>query len=116
MIKHTPEPWSCSDSPYGSIISNATPEIRHNWCMSTGDTGRKYSNELAVANAMRIAECVNACTGMKNPKEEINFLKGRIKSINKSLCELYQLAGSEDASELILDLILELVSITDDQS
>ena len=64
-MSHTPEPWAASDSPYGAIISTASRELRQSWCVSTGDTGRNYSDEIAVANARRIVACVNACAGIE---------------------------------------------------
>ena len=64
-MSHTPEPWAVSDSPYGAIISTASRELRQSWCVSTEDTGRKYSAEIAVANARRIVACVNACAGIE---------------------------------------------------
>ena len=64
-MNHTPEPWAVSDSPYGAIISTASRELRQSWCVSTEDTGRKYSAEIAVANARRIVACVNACAGIE---------------------------------------------------
>ena len=64
-MSHTPEPWAVSDSPYGAIISTASRELRQSWCVSTEDTGRNYSDEIAVANARRIVACVNACAGIE---------------------------------------------------
>lgn len=69
-MNHTPEPWVLSESHYGAIVSNASSDIRKNWCLSTSDTGRIYSNELAVANARRIVACVNFCAGVSIEKLE----------------------------------------------
>lgn len=74
-MSHTPEPWALSDSPYGAIFSNATPEIRKNWCLSTRDTGRAYGYEVAVANARRIVDCVNACAGKET--EDLEAMEGK---------------------------------------
>jgi hypothetical protein len=84
-MSHTPEPWALSDSPYGAIFSNATPEIRKNWCLSTRDTGRIYGYEVAVANARRIVACVNACKGLSTDTLEKT---GLVSAVGNELIDL----------------------------
>ena len=91
-MSHTPEPWAVSDSPYGAIISTASRELRQSWCVSTEDTGRKYSAEIAVANARRIVACVNACQGMKT-----NHLRGAAIILNEGHIAARDAAGEYTA-------------------
>lgn len=99
-MNHTPEPWVLSESHYGAIVSNASSDIRKNWCLSTSDTGRIYSNELAVANARRIVACVNACAGLSTDDLEKT---GLISAVG------YQLLNADKERDTYRDLCAKLL-------
>ena len=71
MSKHTPEPWIVTGSERVRYIESRIgggmlQEIASLMMCEVGDVND---------NALRIASCVNACSGMEDPEKEIAWLR-----------------------------------------
>lgn len=87
-MKHTPGPyfynprtgkiWADTNrlSPYDGIDVVVCQVTTRNLLPSEVD-----------GNGMRIAQCLNACNGMENPVEQIEFMKERIKNLTRMIEE-----------------------------
>lgn len=60
---HTPEPW---------IIEGYSRSVRSKDGGVIAKTGLWFPKEQNEVNRIRIAQCVNACAGIENPKDAIS--------------------------------------------
>lgn len=100
--KHTPEPWKIGKDDSKHLWSDHT----HLGMMF----GHSTKLETDEANAKRIVECVNACSGMENPTKNFQELtselnRWRHKFSNTQLEKLQELKQQRD------DLIAVLTNI-----
>lgn len=65
--KHTPEPWSAGVSKYkGELHFTAVPVGNEGKITALCGLAGANDEDESIANARRIAACVNACAGMTN--------------------------------------------------
>ena len=76
-MKHTPEPWVIGAMPpNGEVIIGDKKGLMV--CIVATGIGT-----CTLANARRIAACVNACAGMEDPEKELEELRDKIKKLEK---------------------------------
>lgn len=80
-MKHTPGPYLYN--PYTSKVwaDNGF------YVVVCQVTTQNLPPSEADSNGMRIAQCLNACNGMENPVEQIEFMKERIKNLTRMIEE-----------------------------
>jgi len=94
--KHTPEPWRASKT--GRIKTNHENVVFSDTIFTCKDTLHPDEfEELAIANAKRIVECVNACAGIPSEiltspsrKHDAFFEAIELEAKNKELIALFQ--------------------------
>jgi hypothetical protein len=72
--KHTPEPWELNKTTDGLSITSKNGVIVHCYSVSISD----YNHDIPKANAARIVECVNAMTGIEDPKKWVEERKANM--------------------------------------
>lgn len=107
--KHTPEPWHTYEGRGISLFNDESDAV----IVSTPERSRSAyrvrdrlvePTETDHANAARIVACVNACTGMDDPKEAIANAIKTLAACSLMFAEMKQTAPLED----ILDAIRKL--------
>lgn len=71
-MKHTKEPWRVHLLDRRTMIAS---DVENGYL---AETRHIHSGDIEEINARRIVACVNACTGMKNPVEDIAELKKQL--------------------------------------
>lgn len=80
--KHVKEPWVFQNLPQGILIQNDNSEI---------------ADVIWEADAKRIVECVNACTGIESPLD-LRRQRDELREALEKVTDLYvSLANSGDA-------------------
>lgn len=96
MSEHAPEPWVAAPVKLNE-------DWVHIWGASEKGTANSWICQLhgkperSRADAFRIAECVNACTGMADPAAEIASLRERVRELEMEVSVL-RLYGNRDCT------------------
>lgn len=113
MSKHTPEPWglleSEDDKEYlrirGTVLGGRYKIANVLW-PNYSESAREREAAETLANAERIIDCVNACTGMADPAAEIAELKRQRDSLQLEAINCHEMLCVE--IERTTNLIAEL--------
>lgn len=87
-MKHTPGPYFYNPRT-GKVWAdtNRLSQYDGNDVVVCQITTRNLLPSEPDSNGMRIAQCLNACNGMENPVEQIEFMKERIKNLTRMIEE-----------------------------
>lgn len=87
-VNHSPEPWRVERTCDGNLAIFARRSTHENpfAVALLGETQR--SSEEILANAERIAACVNAMKGVANPEAFVSAVKEVIGRLRARACEL----------------------------
>jgi len=83
MSEHTPGPWSVHVEEDNGFQNISIKEIHR--CLYDTEWADPEDFERDLANACRIAACVNACEGMDDPETEIKQLQAENARLREAL-------------------------------
>jgi hypothetical protein len=83
MSEHTPGPWSVHVEEDNGFQNISIEEIHR--CLYDTEWADPEDFERDLANACRIAACVNACEGMDDPETEMKQLQAENARLREAL-------------------------------